>query len=177
MYRWGNPKSYGRGTKDEQELFYQHQALWIPEGWEGAGHLTVFNNGGGRPDGDWSSVVELAPPVDEQGRYELVAGESWGPEEPSWTYQARDTFFSPFISGAHRLENGHTFVCSGPQGRFFELTPDGQIVWEYRSPYHGDVPGWQPPGVEQVPYGSFRAAKLPPDHPALKGRTLRPLEP
>jgi hypothetical protein len=179
LYRWGNPKNYGRGTNKDQELFYQHQVLWIPEGWGRAGHLTVFNNGSGRPDGDWSSVVEIALPVDPQGRYVLVSGEEWGPQQPSWTYQAkdRDTFFAPFISGAHRLENGNTFVCSGPQGWFFELTPGGEIVWEYRNPYHGDVPGWSPPGTEEVPYAAFRATKLPPDHPALSELTLEPLEP
>ena len=179
LYRWGNPKSYGRGTKEDQELFYQHEVQWIPKGWARAGHLTMFNNGAGRLDGDWSSVVEIAPPVDEEGRYLLVDGREWGPEEPTWTYQAEDrhSFFAPFISGAHRLENGNTFVCSGPQGRFFEVTPGGEIVWEYRNPYHGDVPGWHPPDTEQVPYGSYRATKVPPDHPGLSGRTLRPLDP
>ena len=126
-----------------------------------------------------SSVVEIAPPADEEGRYVLVDGEEWGPQQPNWTYQAEDrhSFFAPFISGAHRLQNGNTFVCSGPQGRFFELTPAGEIVWEYRNPYHGDVPGWNPAGAEQVPYGSYRATKLPADHPGLGGRTLRPLDP
>ncbi len=139
----------------------------------------MFNNGSGRLDGDWSSVVEIAPPVNRQGQYELVAGEAWGPEQPAWSYQAEDrhSFHAPFVSGAHRLENGNTFICSGPQGRFFEVTPHGEIVWEYRTPYHGDVPGWSPPGAEQTPYGVFWATKLPPDHPALEGRRLQPLEP
>jgi hypothetical protein len=96
-----------------------------------------------------------------------------------WTYQAdeRESFQAPFISGAHRLENGNTFVCSGPQGRFFEVTPAGEVVWEYRNPFHGDVPGWHPATVEKVPYASFRATKIPPDHPGLAGRDLRPLDP
>ena len=37
--------------------------------------------------------------------------------------------------------------------------------------------GWHPPGTEKVPYGVFRATKVPPDHPALRGRELRPLVP
>ncbi len=32
------------------------------------------------------------------------------------------------ISGAHRLPNGNAMICSGPQGRFFEVTPKGEIV-------------------------------------------------
>lgn len=179
LYRWGNPRNYGRGTKADQQLFGQHHALWIPEGWKNAAHLTIFNNGGGRPDGDWSSVVEIAPPVDDKGSYALPEGEAFGPRAPAWTYAAPDraSLYSPFISGAHRLPNGNTFICAGPQGRHFEVTPEGAVVWEYRNPFHGDVPGWSPPGVEQVPYGTYRAIKIPPDHPGLAGRRLVPLEP
>jgi hypothetical protein len=179
LYRWGNPRVYGRGTKADQQLFYQHQVLWIPDGWKNAGHLTVFNNGGGRPDGDWSSVLEIAPPVDDGGNYPLKEGEPFGPRAPVWTYQAQDrhSFFAPFVSGAHRLPNGNTFVCAGTHGRYFEVSPEGAIVWEYRNPFHGEVPGWNPPGTEQFPYASFRATKIPPDHPGLAGRVLVPLEP
>ena len=31
--------------------------------------------------------------------------------------------------------------------------------------------------VEKVPFASFRATKIPPDHPALAGRDLKPLDP
>lgn len=179
LYRWGNPRVYGRGTKADQQLFYQHHVLWIPEGWSNAGHLTLFNNGGGRPDGDWSSVVELVPPVDDSGRYALPERGPFGPAAPYWTYHAADrgSFFAPFVSSAERLENGNTFVNEGPQGHYFEVTPDGKIVWEYRNPFHGEVPGWQPPGTEQLPYATFRAIKIPPDHPGLAGRKLVPLDP
>jgi hypothetical protein len=176
LYRWGNPQMYGRGDATDQRLFYQHQVLWIPDGWEHGGNLTLFNNGGDR---GWSSVVEIRPPLEADGSYTLEPGAPWGPREPRWSYAApdRSTFFAPFISGAHRLANGNTFVCSGPQGWFFELTPEGRIVWEYRNPYHGGMPGWHPPATEKVPYASFRATKIRPDHPAFAGRDLRPLHP
>jgi hypothetical protein len=179
LYRWGNPAAYGRGSKADQQLFSQHHVLWIPAGWKNAGNLTVFNNGSGRPDGEWSSVVELTPPVDDKGHYSLGESEPFGPRAPVWTYQAPDrtSFFAPFISGAHRLENGNTFICAGPHGRYFEVEPAGKIVWEYRNPYHGKVAGWNPPGIEQLPYASFRAIKIPPDHPGLRGRALSPLDP
>ncbi len=179
LYRWGNPKAFGRGTKSDQQLFSQHHVLWIPDGWKNAGHLTVFNNGGGRPDGEWSSVVQIAPPVDEKGDYSLIEGEPFGPRAPVWSYEAADrgSFYAPFVSGAHRLPNGNTFICAGTHGRFFEVTPEGAIVWEYRNPFHGKVPGWNPPGTEAVPYASFRAIKITPDHPGLTGRRLVPLDP
>ncbi|HXV64495.1 MAG TPA: aryl-sulfate sulfotransferase [Vicinamibacteria bacterium] len=176
LYRWGNPSAYGRGDKSEQHLFAQHQAIWIPEGLAGAGNMTVFNNGGER---GWSSVVEISPAVDGSGGYPLAEGEAWGPEKPLWVYEApeRESFYAPFISGAVRLENGNTLICSGPQGRYFEVTPNGEIVWEYLNPYHGDVPGWNPPGVESLFYASFRANPIARNHPGLAGRELKPLEP
>ena len=143
---------------------------------EGAGNLTVFNNGGER---GWSSVMEISPPGNGDGTYPLADGEPWGPEEAAWIYEAdeRESFNAPFISGAVRLENGNTLICSEPQGRFFEVTTEGEIVWEYLGPYHGNVLGWQPPGTEQLPYGSFRANPVASNHPGLVGRDLTPLDP
>ncbi|MCZ6784691.1 MAG: aryl-sulfate sulfotransferase, partial [Proteobacteria bacterium] len=158
LYRWGNPAAYGRGGA--QQLFYQHDVRWIPDGWEGAGNLTLFNNGGGRPDGSYSSIDEWTPPVGPNGRYPVADGEPWGPAELAWQYKA-EGFFSPFISGAHRLANGNTMICSGTGGRFMEVTPDGELVWEYRNPFSGDVrnaDGTLPqPGLDQSPYAVFRA--------------------
>jgi hypothetical protein len=176
LYRWGNPKIYGRGQKSDQQLFGQHNVLWIAEGWKNAGNLTIFNNGGDRA---WSSVVEITPPLERSGQYTLEEGKPFGPVSPVWTYQAADkeSFYAPFVSGANRLSNGHTFICAGTHGRYFEVTPEGNVVWEYRSPFHGEVLEWNPPGVEQFPYASFRAIKFPPDHPAFAGRNLAPLDP
>ena len=52
-----------------------------------------------------------------------------------WPHAALSFFYSPFISGAQRLPNGNTLICSGVKGRLFEVTRDGEIVWEYMSPY------------------------------------------
>ena len=61
-----------------------------------------------------------------------------------WEYNAnksgyRDTFkfFSDYVSSAQRLPNGNTLIDEGAVGRIFEVTPDGEIVWEYISPYWG----------------------------------------
>ena len=58
LYRWGNPAVYRRGPEDNVRLFYQHDVRWIPDGWQGAGNLTVFNNGRERPEGPFSSIDE-----------------------------------------------------------------------------------------------------------------------
>jgi len=54
-------------------------------------------------------------------------GENSG--RPTWT------FFTSFVSNAQRLPNGNTLIDEGMNGRIFQITPDGTIVWEYVTPY------------------------------------------
>ncbi len=139
LYRWGNPRNYGMGEGSRRVLFAQHDARWIP----GADppRLTVFNNGEGRPDGNFSSVDEVELPFDSERGFLREEGRAFGPAELTWTYQAedRESFFSGFISGAQRLANENTLICSGAQGRVFEVTAAGEIVWEYLNPFGGEV--------------------------------------
>jgi hypothetical protein len=143
LYRWGNPRAYGGGAKKDQMLFAQHNAHWIPKGLPGAGNILVFNNGTGRPEGAYSSVDEIAPPVDGQGQHTFMSGTPFGPERPSWSYCAPDKggFYSSFISGAQRLPNGNTLICSGVNGVLFEVTPEKEIVWKYVNPGGPGRPG------------------------------------
>lgn len=153
LYRWGNPINYGRGVAEHQQLFKQHDARWIPEGFPGAGHLLVFNNGGS-PDDDYSTVVEIAPPVDGDGRYSLEDGEPFGPQLPAWEYKAANPqdFYSSFISGAERLPNGNTLICSGESGKVFEVTQGHEIVWEYQNEF-GELDDEGGPGGRRGPPG------------------------
>jgi hypothetical protein len=112
----------------------QHDAHIIPEGLPGAGHVLVFDNQGsaGFPPaylGEYfgSRILEIDPLT----------------KEIVWQYNAEDsgqplwTFFSSFISSARRLANGNTLICEGMNGRIFQITPQGEIVWEYVNPYFG----------------------------------------
>jgi hypothetical protein len=152
LYRWGNPRAYRAGKKEDQKLFSQHNAHWIPKGFPGAGHLLLFNNGGNRPDGSYSSVDELVLPVDSQGRYTLMPGTAYGPDKPVWSYSApnKTDFYSSFISGAQRLANGNTLICSGANGTVFEVTPDKAIVWKYVNPVKDGKPSGPPPRPGQI---------------------------
>ncbi len=170
LYRWGNPQTYGRGTEADRMFGFQHDARWLDAGLPGAGHMTVFSNRAPGPSGAHTKVYEFVPPVDAQGHYRLPADGPYGPAEPVWTYSA-DNLNATYISGAQRLANGHSLITSGPQGRFFEITPAGKIVWEYRQPYRGEAGSAGPNGAAN-PYSTFRALFLPPDHPGLKGRDL-----
>ena len=140
LYRWGNPQAYGAGTARDQQLFAQHDVHWIPSGRKGAGNFLIFNNGRGRPDGVYSSVIEIKPPVDSKGQYVRTPGTAFGPTEPVWTYTApeRTTFYSSHVSGAQRLPNGNTLICSGGQAWFFEVDPAGKTVWEYVHSLRGE---------------------------------------
>jgi hypothetical protein len=142
----------------------------------------VFSNPNGGEDAPYSAVYEITPPTDAGGNYVIAEEAPFGPEEPAWIYTATEptSFFAPFISGAHRSANGNTLVSSGPQERFFEVTPDGEIVWEYRDPYSGQVrmpDGSLPHPVNEFTYEVFRATRIPSNHLALDGRTLAPLDP
>ncbi|TDJ70606.1 MAG: hypothetical protein E2O39_09800 [Planctomycetota bacterium] len=169
LWRWGNPRNYGAGTDADQKLFFQHQPTWVSGETPGELRLLVFNNGRGRPGGAYSSVDELVLPFDpEQG---FLRGEhrAFGPEAPVWSFSAGTEFFSSFISGTQRLANGNTLICSGTQGRVFEVTPAGRVVWDYLNPYSGNVdlgPSTPPP------LSLYRATRISKDHPGLAGKDL-----
>jgi hypothetical protein len=133
LYRWGNPQAYRAGTVSDQRLFAQHDATWVKSGGPREGDILVFNNGRNRPDGAYSSVDEIVPPFDGNSSYSLTPGQAYGPDEQIWTYTAETVtdLYSDGISGAQRLPNGNTLVCSGEDGWFFEVTEEKEIVWEY----------------------------------------------
>ena len=137
LYRWGNPTVYSRNADANDRVLYgQHDARWIPEGSPGAGNILVFNNGRDRPEGAYTTVEEITPPVLIDGTYELDSSGIYGPAASQIVYIADvpTDFYAPFISGAERLPNGNTIICSGPWGEFFEITSSGETVWFYHNP-------------------------------------------
>jgi hypothetical protein len=110
----------------------QHDAHIIPEGLPGAGNLLVFDNQGvaGYPPASvprtgGSRVLEIDP-VTKQIVWQY-SGESSG--GPAWSFRSTN------ISAARRLPNGNTFIDEGQSGRLFQVTAQGEIVWEYVNPY------------------------------------------
>jgi hypothetical protein len=100
------------------ELAQQHHPTMLPNG-----NILIFDNGGHRENSslNYSRLIEVDPTTTE-----IV-----------WEYIDKSilNFFSPFVSSAQRLPNGNTFISEGNYGRLFEITSDGEIVWEYISPY------------------------------------------
>ena len=98
--------------------------------------MLVFNNGTNRPDGTYSSADEVELPLQSDGSYAKEEFLAYAPDRAKWTFGSPETrgFFSMLISGAQRLPNGNTFICSGTQSLLLEVTPDGEIVWQYKLP-------------------------------------------
>jgi hypothetical protein len=44
------------------------------------------------------------------------------------------------MGNAQRLQNGNTLINEASFGRFFEVTRDGETVWEYVNPFFGGSP-------------------------------------
>jgi hypothetical protein len=177
LYRWGNPRAYRRGTFGDQKLFRQHDAQWVATGYPGEGNFLVFDNGQGRPGGYYSEIDEIAPPVDEQGRYAISPGEAFEPVAPVWTYSAPQPgdFYSSLISGTERMPNGNTLICEGLSGHLFEVTADGELVWDYVNPVSGS--GIVQQGNPAFDNSVFKVRRYSPDHLAFAGRDLTPGDP
>ena len=178
MYRWGNPVTYDAGTEADQMLFDQHDAQWIEAGLPGEGNILIFNNGLGR---NYSSVDEILSPMDANGNYPLAAGSAYEPDSLAWTYAADppSDMYEEAISGAHRLPNGNTLICSGTHGEFLEVTPAGEIVWHYINPEvnTGILTQGEDPAVDDRGHlynAVFKIHRYSPDYAAFAGRDLTP---
>lgn len=161
IYRWGNPAAYGAGSAADQRLFVQHDVRVVPEGWDGAGDFTVFNNG---PLPHWgrSAVTQWTPERDEEGFYLLRDGR-FGPDDAVWEVspELTPTFGSGFMSGAQRLVDGTTMVVEALHARVSYLDPEGEVLYSYDASERlgtGDLGGffrgeWYPlhhPGVRRL---------------------------
>ena len=147
LYRWGNPINYGRGTINDQKLNAQHGAHWIPQGFPGSGNIIMFNNNpsdtvdSNQQLGN-SSVLEIVPPIDDEGNYVISDSLSFGPIDYEWKYGGDNTFFSHFQSGAYRLLNGNTLITSTQEKNIFEIDSLGNKVWEYDLELSDTHPGY-----------------------------------
>ncbi len=174
LYRWGNPRAYNRGSNEDQQLFGQHDANWIPAGYPDEGKIMVFNNGIGRPGGNHSSIEVVAPPIDSIGNYFIDTVAPFEPLSPSWSYQSDPVFdfYSSNVSGAHRLPNGNTLICEGNKGNYIEVDQSGNIVWRYINPviHTGPVPQ----GQNANQNSTFRCYRYGEDYPAFIDKDLTP---
>jgi hypothetical protein len=110
LIHWPSKKivwSWGHG-----ELLGPHDAHVLP-----TGNILLFDNGSKERR---SRIVELDPLE----------------EKIVWEYKGHD-FFSLSRSSAQRLPNGNTLVAVSNSATAFEVTPQGELVWEFRNPEKG----------------------------------------
>lgn len=195
LYRWGNPEMCQLGDLSDRMCWNQHDAQWIAKGLPGAGNLLIFNNGLANTEEAYSTIDEFKPPQNADGTYQRDSGIPFGPTELVWTFEDPDGLFSPRISGAQRLPNGNTLICSGTQWTLLEVTEEGEVVWQYRNPPRFIAPpnlktGIRPkamidrskeaqdslriPNAIPLEDGGtlFRAIRYPLDYPAFQGKDL-----
>jgi len=84
------------------------------------GNLLLFEN---NEDSGHSQVVEIDP-VDFGVR---------------WSYGGSDEqpLYSKFLGAVQRLPNGNTLITESDAGRALEVTPKGEIVWQFHNPQRG----------------------------------------
>jgi hypothetical protein len=161
----------------------------------GAGHFLIFDNGCYNPTGMRSRILEINGRIGASGTEEVIAGQYIWPHVAGyqssmnavyhksnqlvWSYQSgmQHSFYSNFISGCQRLPNGNTSINSGAQNHMFEVTPSGEVVWEYIYP---GVVG-SAATIQTDPFGAamgmnviYRHYRYGKDHPGLAGKDLTP---
>lgn len=137
------------------ELYQQHHPTWLD-----SGRVLIFDNGSHRRGASHSRIVEVDPKTNEI----------------HWQYLGAPpiSFYSYNISSAERQPNGNTLICEGAPGRMFEVTPRGEIVWEYINPFfmYSNAAGGG--GGMEYTNATFRCHRYGPEHPALAGRDMDP---
>jgi len=69
-------------------------------------------------------------------RYSVVAEFDPVTDEVAWDYRgtAEQPFHSATCGTQQRLPNGNTLITESDGGRAFEVTAEGEIVWEFYNP-------------------------------------------
>ena len=103
----------------------------------GAEMLDVIFKGTSRREAlSRAEVSLLFDNEDEPGRSSV---ETYGMPDmtPGWKYTGTEEhpFYSEHSGAAQRLGNGNTLITESQNGRAFEVTAEGDIVWEYLNPH------------------------------------------
>lgn len=111
---WSTGK-YEPAKFDPKRLYFEagkHQPTLLDNG-----HILMFEN---HYKDNQSRIIELDPLTDKV----------------IWEYvgDAEHPFYTKTIGTNQRLPNNNTLITESDNGRAFEVTPDGKIVWEFYNP-------------------------------------------
>jgi Arylsulfotransferase (ASST) len=131
----------------------QHDPDILPNG-----HFLLFDNYGNyqKPEGQ-SRVIELDPRT-----MEIV-----------WQFAGTDElpFDSAIRSSQQHLANGNTLITESSGGRILEVTPEGDVVWQFVNPVRGGEDDGKIPIIcwaQRLDPGELDSALLTPDRPAQR---------
>ncbi len=113
-------------------LAHQHEPHMIEPGLPGAGNILIFDNGIG------------CRSIAHEGRTYILEINP-ATRKTVWKYEKGHRFYSATAGVQQRLINGNTLITSSCGGRVFEVTPRGQIVWEW-------APVFSPMRPNRYPY-------------------------
>jgi hypothetical protein len=100
-------------------LDYQHEATMIGKGEPDEGRILVFNNGRRDRNGYRRSLIQsIEPPTGGV----------------KWEYGSQ-FFYSSVAGTVQDLPGTNLVIASSHGGRIFEISPQGEIVWEWVPPY------------------------------------------
>ena len=76
-----------------------------------------------------SAVFEIITPINENNLYDIDLEEPFGPLAPVWIHTGG--FHTQMQGGAFRLPNGNTLITDCDDAHMFEVTSDGNVVWDF----------------------------------------------
>ena len=115
------------------------------------GNILVYDNGGlggyPRETRIYTRLIEVEP-VSGEIVWEYV-------HNPRLYFHHK--FFSYSWGSAQRLPNGNTLSLDSNMGRLFEITPGGELVWEYINGYMGQ---FRYRGMKRMEEGVYRCYRI-----------------
>lgn len=171
LFRWGNPETYSDDpnptfNRKDKTLFFQHDIQWLDGSVPHTGDIILFNNGAmrganGLPNpteksmgfgSAYTDILELSLPTNADGTYD------WdGEVVTTWSYKSDPphSMYCPFMGGVDRTPSGNTVFAFGHNKRIIEVTPEGEVVADFRIPGPGNTfrvrrYGFDYPGLAQL---------------------------
>lgn len=163
LYRWGNPAAYSSGDIGDKKLFYQHDIHWVNKdylpGQEGFDLLAVFNN---RVNPEFSEAGTIDSKFDiDEWSYDLNLPEDF---ENSVKYPfSTPRRSSDGLSSIQILPNGNWLMLFGRWGFAFEISTEGEVVWEFIIPIKSGEPVEQGTLLSSNQNLTFRMNRYPID--------------
>ena len=173
IFRYGNPAVTKQGTLEDRQLFFPHDANWVDNFVDFTNpyfeNIAVFNN---RFGADFSQA-NIINPLWEM--YDLAYNPENLPIDYTETFRHPEDstlLYSTGLSSVQILPNGNTLLISGRTGYAFELTPNDEIVWEYKTPLIMGNPATQGDSLALNNNLTFRITRYPADYEAFEDKDM-----